>query len=125
VALKIHVFLDVTMCRLVHNYRRFEHNQVVHEGRLGRRHCDVSKGGNHLTVNTVSHLRRRTFNRNIRSKSLSAYRCYPTSGVDKAPVYPAAQVDPTRTQYFIFLFLFEVNSFLPTEGSIPDPRYEV
>ena len=35
VALKIHVFLDVTMCRLVHNYRRFEHNQVVHEGRLG------------------------------------------------------------------------------------------
>lgn len=33
-AFKIHVFLDVTLCRLVHNYRRFEHNQVVHEGQL-------------------------------------------------------------------------------------------
>lgn len=33
-AFKIHVFLDVTLCRLVINYRRFEHSHVVQE-RLG------------------------------------------------------------------------------------------
>jgi len=127
VAFEIHVFLDVMLCRLVINYRRFEHSHVVHErlGLLDPEEQGTAMFRNHLPVDTVSYPRRCIFNRNIRLKELSAYRCYPSSGVHKAPIYPAAQVAPKCTQYFIFLFLFGVDSFLPTEGSILDPRYEV
>lgn len=93
VAFKIHVFLDVTLCRLVINYRRFEHSHVVHKRRLGLLDPEdegtaIFRKGETIYQSTQCHPSRCIFNRNIRSKELSVYRCYPSSGVDKAPFNP-------------------------------------
>ena len=87
VALKIRVFLDVTLCQLVNNYRSFEHSHIVHEERLGL--LGPEEDGTAMLRRTSFTSQHSVTSQKIyiqlqpRSKELSAF-----NGVGKTPFTP-------------------------------------